>query len=117
MTNLPVWNLEDFYTDIGSNKINSDLDYVKRKSQSFNKKYKNKLKSLNNDLLKKSIIEYEHIQEKIQFIHSFSFLTYCTHQIDSKKTKFYQDMEEKLNRIQVNLIFLHSKLVSYLQKN
>ena len=30
MTNLPVWNLEDFYTDIGSNKINSDLDYVKR---------------------------------------------------------------------------------------
>ena len=105
MTNLPVWNLKDFYTDIKSRKIREDLDKIDKQSKLFNKKFKNKLKSLNDLFLESSIKEYEKIEEKIQFIHSFSFLTYCTHQIDSEKTKFFQDIEEKLNRFQINLIF------------
>ena len=41
----------------------------------------------------------------MQFISSFAFLSYCTDQINSKKTKFFQDIQEKLNRIQINLVF------------
>ncbi len=105
MTNLPVWDLKDFYSDIKSRKIKSDIDSISKYSSSFNKKFKNKLDSLNESSLESSIREYEKIQEKIQFIHSFSFLTYCTHQIDTEKAKFFQDIEEKLNRLQINLIF------------
>jgi len=105
MTNLPVWNLKDFYTNIKSTKINDDLYLVDKQSKLFNKKFKNKLSSLNKRSLENSIIEYENIAEKIQFIHSFSFLTYCTDQIDAEKTKFFQDIEEKLNKFQINLIF------------
>ena len=75
MTNLPVWNLNDFYNDIKSPKIKNDLDSINKLSTSFNKKFKNKLNSLKKSSLENSIGEYEKIQEKIQFIHSFSFLT------------------------------------------
>ena len=105
MTNLPVWNLNDFYSDIKSPKIKNDLDRINKLSTSFNKKFKNKLNSLSKSSLENSIKEYERIQEKIQFIHSFSFLTYCTHQIVTEKAKFFQDIEEKLNKLQINLIF------------
>ena len=105
MTNLPVWNLNDFYSDIKSPKIKNDLDSINKLSTSFNKKFKNKLNLLNKSSLENSIEEYEKIQEKIQFIHSFSFLTYCTHQIVTEKAKFFQDIEEKLNKLQINLIF------------
>ena len=105
MTNLPVWNLNDFYSDIKSPKIKNDLDSINKLSTSFNKKFKNKLNLLNKISLENAIEEYEKIQEKIQFIHSFSFLTYCTHQIVTQKAKFFQDIEEKLNKLQINLIF------------
>ena len=41
MTNLPVWNLNDFYSDIKSPKIKNDLDSIKKLTTSFNKKFKN----------------------------------------------------------------------------
>lgn len=116
MTNLPVWNLKDFYSDIKSSKIKNDLDSIKKLSISFNKKFKNKLDSLNERSLESSITEYEKIQEKIQFIHSFSFLTYCTHQTVTEKAKFFQDIEEKLNKLQINLIFYTIELSSLSKK-
>ena len=51
MTNLPVWNLNDFYSDIKSPKIKNDLDSINKLSTSFNKKFKNKLNLLINGSL------------------------------------------------------------------
>ena len=89
MNKLPVWNLRDFYTNIDSKKINIDLKLIEKNSILFNKKYKSKLRSMKANLLEKSLIEYESIEEKMQFISSFAFLSYCTDQINSKKTKFF----------------------------
>ena len=35
MTNLPVWNLKDFYTDIKSRKIREDLDKIDKQPYFF----------------------------------------------------------------------------------
>ena len=52
-----------------------------------------------------SIKLYERIEEKIYFIKSFSFLTYCTDQLNKSKSKFYQSTQEMLSEVEKNLIF------------
>ena len=42
-----------------------------------------------------SLEEYEKIEEIIQKIQSFAYLTYCTDQLVDKIKKFYQEVEEK----------------------
>ena len=77
MTNLPVWNLNDFYSDIKSPKIKNDLDSINKLSTSFNKKFKNKLNSLNKSSLENSIEEYEKFRKKFNsFIVFLSYILY-----------------------------------------
>ncbi len=110
MSNLPVWNLADFYPNYQSKLIDDDLCELEVKVLSFYKKYKSKLRLLKvNDLIK-SIQEYEKLEEKIYFIKSFSFLTHCTDQLDKSKNKFYQKTEEILSNIEKNLIFFGIEL-------
>ena len=105
MANLPTWNLKDFYPDFKSKKIDEDIKSLKNKAIAFNTKYKGKLSNLSESNLEVSIKEFEKIEEKAQFIHSFAFLTYCTDQTNEEKSKFFQDIEEKINQIQMNVIF------------
>ena len=94
MANLPTWNLKDFYPDFKSKKIDKDIESLKDKAVAFSKKYKGKLRTLSASNLEISIKEFEKIEEKVQFIHSFAFLTYCTDQTNEEKSKFFQDIEE-----------------------
>ncbi len=105
MSNLPLWNLADFYPNYQSKLIGDDLNKLEKNVISFYKKYKNKLKSLSIEDLISSIKEYEKLEEKIYFIKSFSFLTHCTDQLDTNKNKFYQKTEETLSNIVKNLLF------------
>ena len=52
-----------------------------------------------------SLEEYEKIEEIIQKIQSFAYLTYCTDQLVDKIKKFYQEVEEKISNVEKNLIF------------
>ena len=105
MTNLPIWNLADFYPNYKSKLIKDDLESLRKDSESFLKKYKNKLKHLDKSKLLKSIEDYEQLEEKIYFIKSFSFLTHCTDQLNKDKNKFYQNTEEIISDIEKNIIF------------
>jgi len=105
MTNLPIWNLADFYPNYKSKLIKDDLESLRKDSESFLKKYKNKLKHLDKSKLLKSIEDYEQLEEKIYFIKSFSFLTHCTDQLNKEKNKFYQNTEEIISDIEKNIIF------------
>ena len=105
MSNLPKWNLADFYPNFKSKDISNDIDKLLHKSKLFQKKYKNKLKFLSGNKLINSIKDYERLEEKIYFIKSFSFLTHCTDQLNKEKNKFYQSTDEKLSEIEKNLVF------------
>ena len=105
MSNLPIWNLADFYPNFNSKLIKDDLDKINKQSIAFSNKYKSKLKNLSSQKLIESIKLYERIEEKIYFIKSFSFLTYCTDQLNKSKSKFYQSTQEILSEVEKNLIF------------
>ena len=105
MSNLPIWNLADFYPNFNSKLLKDDLDKINKQSISFSNKYKSKLKNLSSQKLIESIKLYERIEEKIYFIKSFSFLTYCTDQLNKSKSKFYQSTQEILSEVEKNLIF------------
>mgnify|MGYP001254914682 FL=1 len=105
MSNLPIWNLADFYPSFNSTIIKDDLKKLNKQSISFSNKYKSKLKSLTTEKLIETIKLYEKIEEKIYFIKSFSFLTYCTDQLNKSKSKFYQSTQEILSEVEKNLIF------------
>ncbi len=105
MSNLPTWNLADFYPNYKSKLISDDLKNLNKNIIKFSSKYKGKLKRLNVKVLFQAIIEYERLEEKIYFIKSFSFLTHCTDQLNKNKSKFYQSTDEALSNIEKNLIF------------
>ena len=105
MSNLPTWNLADFYPNYKSKLINDDLKKLKKNTLQFSNKFKGNLKDLDNKKLLNSILQYEKLEEKIYFVKSFSFLTHCTHQLDKPINKFYQSVNEILSGIEKNLIF------------
>ena len=47
MSNLPIWNLADFYPSFNSKLIKDDLNKINKQSISFSNKYKSKLKNRN----------------------------------------------------------------------
>ncbi len=102
---LPNWNLNEFYPSFTSDQINRDILSLKQKTREFSSKFKGKLKSLKKSYLLKTLVDYEKIEELIQKIKSFAYLTYCTDQLNDKKKKFYQMTEESLSEIEKAIIF------------
>ncbi len=105
MSTLPIWDLTDFYPSYKSKLIYKDLKKLGSLCTFFSKQYKNKLRSIHKNELKKSLVEFETIEEKIVSLKSFAFLTHCTDQLNKEKTKFYQDIEESLSKIEKKIIF------------
>ena len=102
---LPIWNLNQFYESIEDNQINKDFKNLFTKSKNFQNKYRGNLNLLDRKSLINSLEEYEKIEEIIQKIQSFAYLTYCTDQLVDKIKKFYQEVEEKISNVEKNLIF------------
>ena len=81
MSNLPKWNLADFYPNFKSKDISNDIDKPLHKSKLFQKSIRINLKFLSGNKL----INHLKTEEKIYFIKSFSFLTHCTDQLNKEK--------------------------------
>ena len=114
---LPSWNLNQFYESIEDNQINKDFKNLNSISKKFQNKYRGKLDSLSSESLLNSLKEYEKVEEVIQKIQSFAYLSYCTDQLEDKIKKFYQEVEEKLSNIEKNLIFYGIELNNLPTKN
>ena len=102
---LPNWNLKEFYPSFTSNLINKDIKILKRKTGEFSLKFRGKLNSLKKKHLFQTLVDYEQIEELAQKIKSFAYLTYCTDQLNEKKKKFYQLIDESLSDIEKLIIF------------
>ena len=63
---LPQWNLNEFYQSFKDENINKDILKLKKKINSFSKKYRGKLQSFGEKNLFKSLEEFEHIEELSQ---------------------------------------------------
>jgi len=105
MSELPVWDLTDFYPSFNSKNILYDIQSLKRTIDRFCKKFKNKLNIISENKLLESLVDFEQIEEIFSKLRSYAYLVYCTDQLNEEKTKFYQFIDESLSELDKKIIF------------
>lgn len=110
LTNLPNWDLTDFYKSISDKKIAEDFKKAEDLAKKFTKDYQGKLKNVSALSLAKAIKEYEKISEILGKISSFAYLNYATNLNSPKDTAFYQDSSEKINDISSLMVFFELEI-------
>ncbi len=109
-TNLPKWDLTDFYQNIDDKNIELDFKNLEKKVKKFSNDYKGKITKLSGEDLYRTILENEEIAEKFGKISSFSYLNYAANMLDQKNTAFYQDSSEKIRKISKDLVFFELEI-------
>jgi len=110
MTNIPSWNLLDFYSDINSPQIKKDISSIKALCNDFKSAYEGILDSISSEQLSVAIVEYEQIQELIQKLYSYAYLIYVTNMEDENIVSFFQNTCETLDLEFSKLIFFGLEL-------
>lgn len=110
LTNLPSWDLSDFYSSIKDKKISAELNQIKIDAKKFNKDFHGKTFTLNASQLFKAIKKYEEISEKIGKISSYSYLIYASDLSNHANLAFHQNTSEALNKFESDLIFFTLEL-------
>ncbi len=110
LTNLPNWDLTDFYKLITDKKIAEDFKKAEELAKKFTKDYQGKLKNISALNFAKAIKEYEKISEILGKISSFAYLNYATNLNAAKDTAFYQDTSEKINDISSLAVFFELEI-------
>ena len=117
LSNIPNWNLSDFYSSISDKKIGEDFKLIAKNSASFAKKYAGQITKLKAEDLLKSIKEYEKICELMGKISSYSYLIYAADLSNSKNVAFHQDACEKLSKFESDLLFFTLEINKISDKN
>jgi oligoendopeptidase F len=110
LKNIPTWNLSDFYSSINDQKITNDLNKIASESQKFVKDFANKIVKLTSNELATAIKKYEKIAELIGKVSSYSYLIYASDLSNQENLSFYQNISEKLNELQADLVFFTLEL-------
>jgi len=110
LTNLPNWDLTDFYKAISDKKITEDFKKATDLTVKFKKDYQGKLGKITAVNFAKAIKEYEKISEILGKISSFAYLNYATNLNAAKDTAFYQDTSEKINDISSLVVFFELEI-------
>ncbi|MAI84155.1 MAG: oligoendopeptidase F [Rickettsiales bacterium] len=110
LTKLPEWDLKDFYPSYKSKEFNSEITNLDQNINIFVKKYKGKISKSNPSFIKKSIAEFEQIEEIFVKIKSYIFLFHCTDQLNEEKTSFYQKTQEILIKLESKMLFYNLEI-------
>jgi oligoendopeptidase F len=110
LTNVPTWNLSDFYSSINDKKIAADLKKISVDAKKFEQNFAGKVTKLNAAQLADSIKQYEKVAELIGKISSYSYLIYAGDLSNSDNLAFYQNISEKLSEYETSLIFFTLEL-------
>ena len=107
---LPVWSLTDFYENIDSKQIKTDLKKWSDEAVSLNKRYVGKIASLNSNELGNLITRFEQIISALGKISSHADLTFAADTSNPKYAQHAQNMSEAINEVQSNLVFVELEL-------
>ena len=115
-TELPSWNLSDLYNSVKAPEIDLDLKKLDGLTICFNKKYKRKIKKLNDKKFFDLINDLEIIERISGRLISFAYLNYCEKVNCEEKNKFLSDIQEKLVKFETRMLFLSLEINSLNQK-
>jgi oligoendopeptidase F len=107
---LPEWNLDDLYPGRDSAALKRDLERSEADATAFRERCEGKLASLSGAALGGAIAAYERLQETLGRIMSYASLVYAGNMEDAEIGRFFQNMQEKVNRISTVLLFFTLEL-------
>lgn len=104
-TNLPQWNLKDFYKDIKSPHITQDIQQAESFTKEFIRNYTGKVEKLSVAEFRQAVKEYETLSDLLGKLGSYASLVYAGDMNKAENTQFYQNIQEKINTITSELLF------------
>src|SRR5207342_2051898 len=112
---LPEWNLADLYPAIDAPELKRDLERGDAESVAFEEAYKGKLAALAAGAdagvkLVEAVRRYEALDDLLGRLISFASLVYAGNTTDPVRAKFYGDMQEKITRALLHLLFFTLEL-------
>lgn len=113
--NLPEWDLSALYASPDDEKFAQDLQKCEQVAVTFKHNWQGKLahiitQSDAGEVLAKAIKEYEAMSDLAGRIGSYAQLYYVGDTTDSQRSKFYGDVQGKLNALSTNLLFFELEL-------
>ncbi len=115
-TDIPTWDLSDFYLSIKDKKISDDLEEIENSVQKFVKKFTTKVADLSANRLFEAIEGYEKISEKIGKISSYAYLVYASDLSNQANISFHQNTSETLSKFESQLVFFSLELNAIKEK-
>lgn len=109
-TNLPAWDLTDFYQNINDPAIIRDLEKYKKLNASLAKKYKGKLAALSAEEFLQALKSLEKISVLGGNLGEFAYLNMVTQMKNKEAMGFYQNISEKLTDYSKPSIFFSLEL-------
>ena len=101
---LPIWNLNDLYSSPNSKKLRDDFILLEDLVKKFSV-YKGNVSSLKTNDFTIAIKEFEKISDLSGKISSYSQLYHSQNLLDSKRSEFYQNTNDKLTKIFSKILF------------
>lgn len=106
-TNLPSWDLTDFYQSPQDSQIEEDLKILKTQCESFATTYTNQFTETQCDgaLLAQAIGQFEVSQQLMGKLMSYAFLNSTTQVDQPEAQQLLQKIKEQITSLATNLIF------------
>ncbi len=110
LVNLPEWNLADLYAAPDAAELKADIESCGRSSAQFVLRWKGKLAGSSGRELANAIKEYEDLSDLLGRVGSYAQLYYVGDTTDSRRTKFYGDVSDRLTAVSTDLLFFELEL-------
>jgi oligoendopeptidase F len=112
---LPEWNLTDLYPAMDAPELKRDLERADADCVAFEDAYKGKLATLaagaaGGAKLADAVKRYEAIDDLLGRLISYAGLVYAANTVDPARAKFYGDMQERITRASLHLLFFTLEL-------
>ncbi len=108
LSNLPNWDLTDFYQNTQDPKIQQDLDELKEMTSKFVETYAGKLTS--GQVILSAIKAYEAIEDLMAKLMSYAFLNSTTQLKETEPQQFLQHIQEQVTNLATPLVFFNLEL-------
>ncbi len=108
LSNLPTWDLTDFYQNTQDPLIQKDLSLLKSKVTHFVDVYAGQLTS--GQAILSAIKDYEAIEDLMAKLMSYAFLNSTTQLKEAEPQQFLQHIQEQLTNLATPLVFFNLEL-------
>ena len=108
LSNLPNWDLTDFYHNTKDPRIQQDLDGLKEMVSKFVEVYAGNLTS--GQVILSAIKDYEAIEDLMAKLMSYAFLNSTTQLKETEPQQFLQHIQEQVTNLATPLVFFNLEL-------